>query len=224
MEKNFLQKEVTRCNVNILIINILCLLFSLFVIIFSLPDSPILAIIFMIVLLISIYYFYILYGRFKDYRTHPLYIRFSRFENPLKISELIENELNNKVIYTRGNWIITEQWMIEKSSYDFFAVHRSEIVWVYPTETHRSVNFVPTGTTYSISVMYNLKTTNIKGGIQILGQISSEKSMDTLNIIERFAPWAIYGFDKQIQELWQNKPDIMIQKVNEAYQQFAHMK
>jgi Ca2+/Na+ antiporter len=224
METNLLEKEVIRCNNNILFINILFLIFVLWQISYRLQIFDILFIVFLFLLLISIYYFYKLYERFSDFRTHPLYIRFLRFENPLKIGELIENELNNKVFFSQENKIITEQWLIERSFYDFVAFHHSEIIWIYPIETQHSLNFIPTSRTFSIKIHSMLKNTQNKMSIEISSLGGKENSTNCLILIQKFAPWALYGFNEKFKDLWTKEPDIMVKKVNVSYQQFFNLK
>ncbi len=161
----------------------------------------------------------------SDFRLHPIYSRFLRFENPLKIGELIEKELDSKVIFSHEKLIFTEQWLIERSNTDFLALHSSEIIWVYHIETSHSLNFLPTGEiTFSIKIHSMLKNTKNKIIFVIQPSKSRENAMNCLLIIQKFAPWALYGYNEQLNELWEKNPEIMVQKVNRSYQQYFDTK
>jgi len=217
MKKNLIETEVFRCNIDLLITNILFTLFLFWIIMTFLNGFDAFSIILSLLLLsIPVYYFYRLYERFYDFRNHPLYVRFLRFENPSKIGESIENELINNVIFSHGNNVITEHWIVNKTFFDFYAIYCTEVIWAYFTETKHSVNFIPTGTTYGVninSIYFNTQNKMIKTVNQFDFSSSKEYALNCLMLIQNFAPWAFYGFNDQLKGQWEINPHIMVKEV-----------
>lgn len=216
MGKGLFENQVKKCNTNLLILNILLSIFLLLIFSFFLKKIDLTLIIFILLLLIPIYFFYKLYERFFDYRNHPLYTKFLRFDNPQKIENLIENELKNKVILSQNGFTLTEHWIIQESWFDFFVISYTEILWVYIKETKHSVNFIPTGTTYSIQIRYRLINTHNPHDtiMEIDFQSSKEEASNCFLIIQNNAPWAFFGFDPEIKNQWDTNPNSMVNAVH----------
>jgi len=219
-EKNLFHHEINRCNRNLLILNIFITLFLLWIISVFFNKLELFSIIIsLILLLIPEYFFYRLYQRYFDYRNHPLYKRFERFDNVLLIAESVEEELKFHITKTygnyfliQGNYFLTQNWIIYRSFLDFFAIHKTEIIWVFICETKHSVNFIPTGTTYSLEINSVFNKINKKSSIKI-DLPNKDTANSFLTNLQNFSPWAIFGYDDQLRVLWRMDPSMMIQTV-----------
>lgn len=206
-----LEREVSRCNRNFFIFNFGLTLLASLVISWSFFDYQILGKILLIMILLAFpgYNYYKLYFRLKNYQNHPLYKRLLRFGDPSKIAERVGDDLKKNILVNKDNKIITYNWIVIRSFFDFYVIHSTEICWVYLLQTKHSVNFIPTGTTYGVKLhCVSYKEIEIPCNDQ-------EEAELLIGKIHSMSPWAIYGFSEEIKYLWGSNPQALIKNVNE---------
>jgi hypothetical protein len=225
--ENFLTKEVSRCNRNLFIFNLGLTLLASWVISWFFFDFKILGKIILVALLLAfpIYNFYKLYRRLENPLNHPDYKSLLRLGNPSEIAKHIEEDFSKNIIFPENEGFsqsnklkITPNWIMMKGFFHFHIIHVTELVWVYIKQTKHSVNFIPTGSTYSLifnsTYMKNMEV-EIKG--EMLGESKKEKSGSLIEVIHSIAPWAIYGFSEEIKALWETNPGALVQEVNQRF-------
>jgi hypothetical protein len=228
-KKTLLEKEVSRCNRNLFIFNIGLTLLALGVISWFFSDFETLGKIILVIVLLAFpgYNYYKLYRRLENPNNHPDYKSILRLGDHSEVSKHIEEDLSknllfpeksNNKFYQTNKLMITPNWIIIRGFFHFYIIHATELVWVYIKQTKHSVNFIPTGSTYSLifnsNYMKNIEV-EIKG--EMLGAGKEEESGSVLELVHFVAPWAIYGFSEEIKYVWENNPGNLIQEVNQRF-------
>jgi hypothetical protein len=78
--------------------------------------------------------------------------------------------------------------------------------------TKHSVNFIPTGKTYSVILTGRHR--------QRIEEQMKEKAVNDLTMeIANRVPWAIFGFDKNLEQAWKKDPQGVITAVDTRYEQ-----
>jgi hypothetical protein len=109
---------------------------------------------------------------------------------------------------TLGGFTFTEHWLISCGLSKSLVMRRDEIVWIYKKRTRHSVNFIPTGTSYSLILR------DARGK---LAEISaSEQHVDNyLSSLAQQTPWVIFGYDGKIEKLFKKELKAFVQAVSE---------
>lgn len=107
-----------------------------------------------------------------------------------------------------GKAVLTKSWIVVPGFFSLKAMHIEDVVWAYKKVTRHRVNFVPVGSTYTAVVC----TANGKS-VEVLD--SDSKVRDLLVAIATKAPWAITGFNDDVQKLWLKNRDALLQAVNQ---------
>jgi hypothetical protein len=202
LREGLVKREISRCNTNLLIFNILLTFFAIVIFSWIHQDFGIdkKIVLFLILFVFPVYNFYKLYLRLSNYKNHPVYLMALRFGDVNKISKIIEDETKKKSLYDRKGVVITNRFIIIETLFSFDFISVSEICWAYILETKHSINLIPTGTTYGIRVHSS-----------IINQIdlsvdSEEESHKVIRLIMKIAPWTIFGFTEQLKYLWGSNP------------------
>ena len=107
-----------------------------------------------------------------------------------------------------GKAILTKSWILVPGFFSLKAMHIEDVVWAYKKVTRHRVNFVPVGSTYTAVVC----TANGKS-VEVLD--SDAKVKELLVSIAVKAPWAITGFNDDVQTLWLKNRDALLLAVNQ---------
>jgi hypothetical protein len=126
----------------------------------------------------------------QDPAAHPLMQRVAVWGDPASIAETAEQEARAPLIEA-GGWRITETFLIQSRYFMFDVLRNSDLLWGYKKVTKNSVNFIPTGKSYEAVLQ-------CRGGVATMG--GKEKEVDEiLAVAARVAPWATFGFSKEIE-------------------------
>jgi hypothetical protein len=85
-------------------------------------------------------------------------------------------------------------------------------VWVYKKVTKHSVNFIPTGKTYSVILVGRHRQ-------RIEEQMKEQAVNEMLADLATRVPWVLFGFTKDLEKAWQKDPAGVIAAVDTRYQQ-----
>jgi len=209
--KSLLRNEIKRCNKNLFVFASIFTIIAAIIAAYLFPDFDILGKTIILILFFSLpsYNYYLLYIRLKDYKNHPIYKHAIILGDPQEVSNLLESSMEKKKLYNGKSIIIIPDWIIERKIFKFIFVHSTEIYWVYKVQTKHSINFIPTGSTYSIKI----HTTYIKE-MEIEKDCNEKETDNLLKIIYSIAPWAIYGFSYELKTLDEINPIKIIDAVN----------
>jgi hypothetical protein len=107
----------------------------------------------------------------------------------------------NSVTFSR-DWIVS-CWLTQVA-----VMKRDELVWVYKKRTKHSVNFIPTGSSYSLVLR------DSRG--KILELSNSERDVNAyLSSLADQTPWVIFGFDKELAKLYKKHLQTFAQTVSD---------
>lgn len=152
-------------------------------------------------------------SRQSEIETAPLWRQLSVHGDAQQLSVQIEAE--KQASETRyGRLRITQSWLIRKSFFSTWISPVDDLAWVYKKVTKHSVNLIPTGKTYAVVLAGRHR--------QQLEHQMKEKAVDSLvQDLAARVPWAIYGFDKEIETAWKSNPAGFVAAVDSRRQQFA---
>jgi len=86
-------------------------------------------------------------------------------------------------------------------------MHRDEIIWAYKKRTKHSVNFIPTGSSYSLVLR------DARG--KLLELSNSEQMVDGyLASLGQQTPWVIFGYDRKLDKLYKKELQSFAQTVS----------
>ena len=138
-------------------------------------------------------------GPLHDY---PVVTRIRSWGNPLTVAAEIEREflspqakrlsfwtLADRILIDQ--WILTENYIIHSSFFTFDVLRFPDLLWAYKRVTKRSLNFISTGTDYAVNLA-------CYGGTAVIGG-SEEQIGEILQHAAKRAPWAAFGFSKDIE-------------------------
>jgi hypothetical protein len=132
--------------------------------------------------------------RLHDPSSHPVVARVASWGDPIGLAVAIEREYRGRPFLRSGAWTLTDRYLIRASFFAFDVLRFSDLLWAYKRVTKKSVNFVPTGTDYNgILVCY--------GGSATVGG-SEEQVNKTLQHAAQRAPWAVLGYSKDLENLF----------------------
>ena len=87
-------------------------------------------------------------------------------------------------------------------------MRRDEIVWAYKKRTKHSVNFIPTGSSYSLLVR------DARGKLPELS--NSEQLVNSyLASLAEQTPWVIFGYNGKLEKLYKKELQSFVQTVSD---------
>jgi hypothetical protein len=92
-----------------------------------------------------------------------------------------------------------------------------DLVWIYKKVTKHSVNFIPTGKTYSVILVGRHKQRTEE-------QMKDHAVNELLVQLAGKVPWALFGFDQNLDKAWRKDPAGVIRMVDLRRQQQAQAK
>ncbi|HWF03069.1 MAG TPA: DUF6709 family protein [Candidatus Angelobacter sp.] len=151
--------------------------------------------------------------RAAEIQTSPVWKGLTAFGNVEQLSYQIEAELQSGVTQKYGKLQVTSQWIVRRNLYSTWVSPVADLVWIYKKVTKHSVNFIPTGKTYAVVLVGSHK--------QRTEEQMKEKVVNQL--LADFAarvPWALFGFNQDIDKAWKKNPGDVINAVNLRHQEY----
>jgi hypothetical protein len=130
-----------------------------------------------------------------------------------QISSVIEQELLHAQKAKYGGLQLTGSWIVQKNLFSTWASPVADLVWVYKKVTKHSVNFIPAGKSYSIIILGRHKQ-------RVEVSMSEKRTNELLSELATRVPWAIYGYQKELDAAWTKDPASVLALVNSQYEQF----
>jgi hypothetical protein len=150
--------------------------------------------------------------RSAEPQISPVWKNLSAFGNAEQLSSQIEVELETARVKKYGNLQVGAQWMVRRKTFSTWVSPIEDLIWVYKKVTKHSVNFIPTGKTYAVvlSGRHRQRTEE-----QMKEKVVNELLVDLASRI----PWAIFGFDQNLDRVWRKDPQSVIATADSRYQQ-----
>jgi hypothetical protein len=129
--------------------------------------------------------------------TIPVIKKVSNWGDIYSISADIEREFHNPQLRGENNWKLTDKYLIKSGFFSFNLLRIIDLLWAYKRVTKHSVNFIPTGKTYEAVLVCNGGKASIKGSDDLINAI--------LQFVGKRAPWAIFGYSRELANLFKGK-------------------
>lgn len=145
---------------------------------------------------------YTLFGM-SDGKNHPVMRALARFGDPEQMAESVaqEMELDHTVVQKQTH--LTQRWLVYRRSSALDVTRFTDIAWIYSGVTQHRTNGIPTGKTFKAFIWdrHGKK-------IEIQGKKEAHV-VEILDAVAKRAPWAIMGYTKDIEQIW-NKDQAQI--------------
>src|SRR4051794_21801857 len=151
--------------------------------------------------------------RISEIQISPVWKHLAVYGNAEQLSQQIEAELQPAMIRKYGKLQIAQQWMVRRKTFSTWVSPIADLVWVYKKVTKHSVNFIPTGKTYSVVLVGRHRQ-------RIEEQMKEKAVNEMLADLTTRVPWALFGFTQDLEKAWRKDPTGVIAAVDSRYQQF----
>ncbi|HET8892148.1 MAG TPA: DUF6709 family protein [Candidatus Angelobacter sp.] len=149
--------------------------------------------------------------RASEIQTSPVWKHLAVYGNAEQLSHQIEAELQPGMIRKYGKLQLTPQWMVRRKMFSTWVSPVGDMVWIYKKVTKHSVNFIPTGKTYSVVLVGRHRQRTEE-------QMKEKAVNEMLGDLAARVPWALFGFDKNLEQAWRKDPAGVIASVDARYQ------
>jgi hypothetical protein len=150
--------------------------------------------------------------RISEIQLSPVWKHLAVYGNAEQLSQQIKAELQPAMIRKYGKLQIAQQWMVRRKTFSTWVSPIGDLVWVYKKVTKHSVNFIPTGKTYSVVLVGRHRQ-------RIEEQMKEKAVNEILADLTARVPWALFGFTQDLEKAWQKDPAGVIAAVDSRYQQ-----
>jgi hypothetical protein len=160
-----------------------------------------------LLLILGLWAIFLSNRRGEDPERHPLCKALSKYGPLYTLVPEIDTEFSAGASALSGV-TFTQNWVIKCSVFQTLVMRRDEIVWVYKKRTKHSVNFIPTGTTFS-SILRDSR------GKLVEVSASEEHVNNLLAFIAQPMPWIIVGYDRKIEKLYKKQRQSFVETVTQ---------
>jgi len=155
--------------------------------------------------------------RNSEPRLSPTWKNLAQYGNAYQLSPQISAELQPNMIRRFGKLQSTPNWLVRRKMFSTWVSPVEDLAWVYKKVTKHSVNFIPTGKTYSVILVGRHR--------QRTEEQMKEKAVNDLLVdLAGKVPWALFGFDQNLDKAWRKDPAGVIGTVDLRRQQQAQAK
>ena len=153
--------------------------------------------------------------RSSEPQSSPAWKALSVFGNAEQLSHQIEADMQPAGVRKYGKLLIGPQWMVRRKAFSTWVSPVGDVIWIYKKVTKHSVNFIPTGKSYSVILIGRHR--------QRTEEQMKEKAVNDLMMdMASRLPWALFGFDKNLEQTWSKNPQSVIAAVDTRYEQYKN--
>lgn len=132
----------------------------------------------------------------RDPSAHPAVQRVYKWSDPMGTAVAAERACAAPNFKGKNGWLVADPFLIRRTFFSFDILRLSDLLWAFKKVTQHRVNFIPAGKTHAAQLhCYG-------GGAEI------QADEATVDSILRFAgqrtPWAVFGYDKEVEALFKN--------------------
>jgi len=135
----------------------------------------------------------------KDISRNPVIKRVRGWGDPVTLAVEIEEEYRKHVEYKSQGQRVTERYVIEDRFFHFNVLRFHDLVWAYKKVTQHSVNFIPTGKSYSAVMVFYGGSATVSGSSTQIDELLQKTALKS--------PWAIFGFSSELKDLFNKKTE-----------------
>ena len=155
--------------------------------------------------------------RSSEMQLSPTWKNLAQYGNAYQLSQQIDAELQPNMVHKYGNLQVTPQWLVRRKMFSTWVSPVEDLAWVYKKVTKHSVNFIPTGKTYSVILVGRHRQRTEE-------QMKEKAVNELLGELAGRVPWALFGFDQNLDKAWRKDPADVIRTVDQRRQQQAQTK
>lgn len=150
--------------------------------------------------------------RMGDPHNHPFFKRLASYGDVEAAAREIDQELLAPRFAVK-NVFVTEHWLVSKVN-GYHVMRLDDVVWLYKHVTqYRYYGVIPVGKAFAAHI-------RDRHGSEIQIRRRNEKQThETLEAIMQGAPWALTGYDAQIEQAWKQNRSSVIDAVAQRRQQ-----
>ena len=227
MTNNFITKQISRTDTNQLILYVIyfiaCSSVTTLVYAwngFNTPYYVCLSITILIIILCTSLYTV----RVGNIKQHPIFKSLVKYGEYNSIQYQINTEVSSSSTIRKEKLLFTNNWILHPYFRGLYIIQRQELIWVYAKDlaTRHSINFIPTGTTHTYSIVMNYTEPIPSSGMLCARTLEikakdNSGSREVLEYIIQYAPWILAGYTKEIADLWENNTSRVIDFVKNRY-------
>jgi hypothetical protein len=136
---------------------------------------------------------------------------------PVPLEEIIKNNnflsSNNRF----GRYTFYKGWFIHKKLFGGYkGIKAIDVCWVYPIKTNHSINFIPTGTTFHITVKTRQFETAFSNEESMLrrSNLKPPTADYVLRKLSLLTPWAFFGYSAYLHDCWNTNRELFLNAVD----------
>jgi hypothetical protein len=111
-------------------------------------------------------------------------------------------------------YVTPDGWFIKRSLLTFDFVHISNICWVYAKDVKHYTNFIPIHTEHVLVV-------KLESGKTLSHSYWKKARDERLGLLRQVAPWAIFGYSKELENVWRTDREAFAVEVDRRYRALA---
>ena len=162
------------------------------------------AIIWVLVLALSLWNISRSVARFINPQSHPIYASLRQYGEPLEVAGTIDNDDRSREghVHLKGS-SLTANWLVVPSLLNTQFVSLASIIWIYKQQTKQSINGISSGSTFKAII-----ATRSGKRIEIdTGERGVDKALESLS---QRAPWVQVGYSDELETLYEkNRVDFI---------------
>jgi hypothetical protein len=153
------------------------------------------------------------FRRQSEPQTTRVWGQLAALGDPQQLSLQIDTE-EHQPHAKYGKLHVTQSWLVRRNMFSTWVSPIEDLAWAYKKVTKHSVNFIPTGKTYAVVLVGRHRQ-------RIEVQIPEKAVNALLGFLAARVPWAIYGFNQEINTAWQKDPAGFVAVVDSRRQSAA---
>jgi hypothetical protein len=122
-----------------------------------------------------------------------------------KIAARLELELKSSQAIKLGNVVFTQNFVVQRNSYNFKLLRTDQLIWVYQRITKQKTYFITTGKTHALSINTEKESLLINGKEKLVAQVMQQLATQK--------PWIIFGYSEDLKKYYQSKRAQMVKDV-----------
>jgi len=131
--------------------------------------------------------------------THPIWKKLGKYGSPQQVGSQLDAELRSEGGgETFGSAHLTTNWLVLSSTYNIEVMRMAEVVWAYPHVVKHYHSGIPTGKSHFVKVFD-------REGASTMISVKKNVVPNLLQVLQRRAPWAIYGFSPDLDQMWKKR-------------------
>ncbi|SHI32412.1 hypothetical protein SAMN02745163_00006 [Clostridium cavendishii DSM 21758] len=155
----------------------------------------------------GIFLFFKYIRRLFDITRDPIYLKLEEFGFADSIIDEFDYDVFMKNSFKVGKAIYNDRWLVGIGAFDMKIVKLEEILWVYLGTIKHSINYIPTGKTYNMTVI-------LDGGGKEGIKLSKKDVIILMEKLREKMPWILVGYTEENIKIAFSKNDNLREYVN----------